>query len=272
MDLQEIREKWKNKNTNKLVTENLWDSMADGFKDFSIPTKNDNLFIRMVEEKNLIKESDSVLDIGCGAGKYSIVISDKCKSILGIDISSKMIKFANDKAKEFNKTNVNFIKEDWGNLELDKYNRSFDVVFAHMTPAINSAKTFEKMIKASRRVCIMCKPTRRYDSILDEIKKMVGLEETNSKSDEPLLYAIEFLWHSGYLPYLEYEDQVWNMSTPIEKAKEIYINKIKLCKDITSKDEDNIYNYLDQIANDGIVYEKVNTTIAMLYWNVKKGE
>lgn len=268
MKLQEVREKWVNKEINKCASENLWDSMADGFREFNIPTEEDSLFIKVVKENDLINENDSVLDIGCGAGKYSIAIADKCKDVTGIDISSKMIQFAKEKAHEFKKNNINFIKEDWENLDLDKFEKSFDVVFAHMTPAINSAETFEKMIKASKRTCIMCKPTRRTDSIADKIKKMLNIDDSYGDLDEKLLYAFEILWLRGYSPYIEYENQVWDIKRPIDKAKEIYTNKIRLSKNITSQEEDNIHNYLNQIAKDGFVYEKVNTTIAMLYWNV----
>ena len=47
-----------------------------------------------------IKEGDKILDIGCGTGIITSILSIKCKrKVLGIDISNKMIEIANSKNK-----------------------------------------------------------------------------------------------------------------------------------------------------------------------------
>lgn len=47
-----------------------------------------------------IKEGDKILDIGCGTGIITSILSIKCKrEVLGIDISNKMIEIANSKNK-----------------------------------------------------------------------------------------------------------------------------------------------------------------------------
>ncbi len=39
----------------------------------------------------------TVLDLGCGTGFFTNILSDRYKQVLGLDISTKMLKFANEK-------------------------------------------------------------------------------------------------------------------------------------------------------------------------------
>ena len=57
-----------------------------------------NSFISFLHERKL----KNILDVGCGAGKDAVYLSDEGYSVKGIDISSPLIKIAN----ENNYTNV----------------------------------------------------------------------------------------------------------------------------------------------------------------------
>ncbi len=58
------------------------------FYDVIIAPNQDNLFGQI---KNLIAEGSSIIDIGCGTGRFEFAIADKCGSVLGIDLSEKNI-------------------------------------------------------------------------------------------------------------------------------------------------------------------------------------
>jgi len=62
------------------------------FYDKFIAPNQDKLF---EEIKDLIEADSKVIDVGCGTGRFSFFIADKCKSVLGIDVSQKNI----DRAK-----------------------------------------------------------------------------------------------------------------------------------------------------------------------------
>jgi SAM-dependent methyltransferase len=62
------------------------------FYDKFVAPNQDKLFGQI---KNLIEPNSSVIDVGCGTGRFSFLIADKCKSVLGIDVSQKNI----DRAK-----------------------------------------------------------------------------------------------------------------------------------------------------------------------------
>ena len=74
------------------MTENK-DHWYDGwFYDRVIAPNQDRLFEAI---KRLIDKDSTIIDVGCGTGRFSFSIKDKCKSILGIDLSKRNIDRAN---------------------------------------------------------------------------------------------------------------------------------------------------------------------------------
>ena len=78
--------------------------------------------------KKYLKESQIVLDYGCGTGTASCEFASLVKEIIGIDISSEMIRIAKEKSAASEVDNVNFEKAD---IFDNRYqNESFDVILA----------------------------------------------------------------------------------------------------------------------------------------------
>lgn len=67
--------------------------------------------IRTIENAmKYLNANDIVLDLGCATGTKAIELSGKVKSVVGIDISAKMVELAQKKVIERNLKNVEFIK------------------------------------------------------------------------------------------------------------------------------------------------------------------
>jgi 2-polyprenyl-3-methyl-5-hydroxy-6-metoxy-1,4-benzoquinol methylase len=78
--------------------------------------------------KKYLKESQIVLDYGCGTGTASCEFASLVKEIVGIDISSEMTRIAKEKSAASKFDNVNFEKAD---IFDNRYqNESFDVILA----------------------------------------------------------------------------------------------------------------------------------------------
>ncbi|MFA7421186.1 MAG: class I SAM-dependent methyltransferase [Melioribacteraceae bacterium] len=81
-----------------------------------IAPNQDGLFAQI---KVLIEPNSKIIDVGCGTGRFSFSVADKCKSILGIDLSKRNVERANlllskqpnDKIS-FQHNNVNSILAD----------------------------------------------------------------------------------------------------------------------------------------------------------------
>ena len=104
------------------MTESLWDKRARTFAGKPSPTlsisahdedyKEYKSFLQRRAIFGLFKldKSMTVLDAGCGVGRWSFEIAPKVKRLYGTDISGGMIAIANGLRKEKNAANAKFLK------------------------------------------------------------------------------------------------------------------------------------------------------------------
>lgn len=271
MNMKEIKEKWFYKEINLQASVEMWDSMAPDFSQFEMPTEENSSLMKLITEKGMIDKESIVLDVGCGAGKYSLALAEKCLHVVGLDLSPKMIEKALEKKEKMKVDNVEFHINNWHEFDLSNsdYKGKFDLVIANMTPAVRSADTFLKIHEASKKHCVLTKPVKRYDPISDAIREMLHLEEKRESFDKDILYAFEILWLLGSMSEIQYESQIWDKKMTINTAYKLYANRMKSYRALTEEEDKEIMNYLQSISNDGIIEEKVDTTIAAIYWQVQ---
>lgn len=270
VSIEEISAKWYLKGQNKQASIDMWDSMAQGYdKGVSISCEDDNYW-QLFKRHNMFDAASSVLDVGCGTGNYALMLAGSCKEVVGVDLSPKMLEIARRKASDKKMGNIDFRRLDWHEADLRRegLEKRFDLVIALTTPAVQSADTFLKLTQASRGWCVLAKPTRRTDSVFDEVNKLVGISEKRESSDVDIIYAFELLWRQGLSPYLEYKQQRWSMRKTPEEAYGMYINRVKTYRDISFDEEEKIKAYLQSIAKDGLICEDVDTTVTTIYWHV----
>lgn len=63
-----------------------------------------------------IEGESLVIDIGCGTGALCFHLAKKCKRVMGIDPSSRMIRLAKKRKRENGFSNIDFRREDAGSL------------------------------------------------------------------------------------------------------------------------------------------------------------
>lgn len=92
------------------------------FYDKLIAPNQDKLFNNIYE---LVENNSTVLDVGCGTGRLSFRLADKCKKIVGVDLSQKNISVASSNLKLNPNNSISFIHGDISsaiNSNSDKYN------------------------------------------------------------------------------------------------------------------------------------------------------
>ena len=88
-----------------------------------------------------IKEGDTVLDLGCGAGVDVLVASHlvgKSGQVYGVDITPKMVALATSHAKELNATNVKILESSFDSVALE--DESIDIVISNGAINLTSCK------------------------------------------------------------------------------------------------------------------------------------
>ena len=126
----------------------FWDRVAFVYDIFA------NIINKKVHKKlkeivaNEITKEDDVLEGACGTGMLTKVVAPKSKSIIATDFSSKMLKRAKKKCKNFN--NVEFMNANIMKLDFD--DNSFDIVIA-----ANVIHLLDDPIKAINELDRVCK-------------------------------------------------------------------------------------------------------------------
>lgn len=271
MNIKMIMDLWKPRANNTKAGVEWWDGNAEKFSAMDLPTANSSIGMRIIEREGMVKKDCFVLDIGCGCGRFSFALDSVGADVTGTDFSPKMIERAENQQVQRG-SQVHFSMDNWHTLSLKEkdWEAKFDLVLANMTPAVVSAETFLKLSEASRNWVLMVKPTRRTNSVLDELNKLVGADQDTKALDETMAYAFDLLWLMGCCPRLEYENQVWDSNLPLDKAVEEYTLRISSMRELTEENINSIRTYLESIAADGIVHEIAHTTIVAMYWQVKE--
>ncbi len=101
------------------------------FYDVFIAPNQDKSF-RIV--KSIIAENSTVIDAGCGTGRFSFSVEDKAGKIDGVDLSERNINIAKKKLAKINSHKINFFHADLNNFFVNK-NRYYD--FAVMSYVIH---------------------------------------------------------------------------------------------------------------------------------------
>ena len=134
-----------------------WNMLAPTFDAFEIPKIGEDDCLTLINDLKLVTKDSSVMDVGCGAGRYAIAFAQMCRSVIGTDLSPQMIGYAKKRADCMGIHHVSFICEDWDTVSIQKgyYQNQFDFVFAHMTPAIHNTETLMKMQACSKKWCML---------------------------------------------------------------------------------------------------------------------
>lgn len=241
-----------------------WDSAAERFSKHPIPDLKQDSFLKKMNEKGVLSQENTVLDIGCGTGIFSMAIAPYVKYAVGCDLSPKMLEFADRRCKEEGITNVEFHQIDWHKADLSelRWERRFDVTFAHMTPAISDYHTFDKMARCAKKYCFFQTALRRYNLLLQGACRAIGLVPPGSTMrDEDAIDAFAYFWLNGYEPEVIYEEgRPWVYRHSVEEARAICVEYLCTRKTLAPADLEKLNLYLSSIAEDDIVLETVVRT------------
>lgn len=150
-----MKRTWEPHKMNK--SEKFWDQSADNYDrteerfDYIHNRSRDNA-------KEHLKETDVVLDYGCGTGTTACEIAGHVREVQAIDISSRMVEIAKGKAADAKIANVDFAQ---GDIFDDQYeNESFDVILA-----FNMLHTVPNPERVLQRTLELLKPGGTFISV-----------------------------------------------------------------------------------------------------------
>lgn len=138
---------------NSLDIKDNWNKMADEYEVF---TNNEESYSNLIEWKAIKSilpnlKDKSIIDLGCGTGRFSFLFESMSpKSIVGIDLSVKMIEIGLNNAK----TKNSIVKFAYGNIEnlSEISTESIDFVFSSTT--LHYIENLNNIMKQINRILV----------------------------------------------------------------------------------------------------------------------
>ena len=162
--------------------EKFWDNRAGDFERNEKPDAPNPLVERTSKH---LAPSDIVLDFGCATGSHAIELSDYAKEIYGVDISSRMIAAAQEKAAARQLNHLHFSK---GTI----FNQGFEPEMFNLILGFNILHLLDDAPGAVKRIYELLKPDGRFISTTPCLGERKGL----------LSFVLSLAGKLGLVPHL----------------------------------------------------------------------
>lgn len=253
------------------VSRASWDNRAEEFNRHDQDERRDKI-IDLLLEKGMLQENSTVLDIGCGPGKFVLEFAARAKTVVGVDISPKMLQYAAENVSALSLTNTELKELDWEKADLSAlhWQKKFSLVTGIMSPAFYTRRSLEKMLEASKEYCLICHFVKRNDSIGDALKKEVlGRNTVDEFGNKALYCSLNILWLYQLFPEVVYFHTDKEITRSLEEAGRHYISRLEMKRVLTEEQKKEVLSFLKNQAQNGVIRERTTAKIACIYWRNK---
>ena len=247
-----------------------WNMLAPTFNAFEIPKIGEDDCLTLINDLKLITKDSSVMDVGCGAGRYAIAFAQMCRNVIGTDLSPQMIDYAQKRADSMGLSHISFICEDWDAISIQerKYQNQFDFVFAHMTPAIHNTETLVKLQACSKKWCMLVRHIHMETPLLIAAKQMLNLSNQKTADSYAADQIFHDLWKQGKRPQMTYFKQKRDMQRPIDVELTLLFEDVEKLTPLTPEVKEQLTHLAAAYTKDGMVHQTYEAPIFAMYWNV----
>jgi SAM-dependent methyltransferase len=245
-----------------------WDSRVEEFA-ADRPDERINKITEILLDMKLLDETSSVLDLGCGPGKFALEFARTAKTVVGVDSAPKMLEAAEKNLRSAGLANTRFVELDWRQADLTalKWNRSFSLVTAIMSPAVSDKSSLDKMMAASNRYCFLSHFLERRNSVGDELKsRILGDYPSDAYGNKGLYCSFNILWLYRLFPEIVYFDTEREIVRPVQEAVRHYIERFGQKAALTEAQKEQIFIFLSDQARNGLVTERIRARIGCIFW------
>ncbi|PLX70578.1 MAG: hypothetical protein C0602_03455 [Denitrovibrio sp.] len=153
-----------------------WNKRAHSYPSFSEETSGvEERVISLAESAGVAIRDKTLLDIGCGTGRFTIRISKKASQVTAVDISENMLNILEEDARAEGLTNIKTLCADWKDTSPAKC----EIVMATLTPALRTEHDFQRMLDtAEEHVIYLGWVQRKECPMIRDIYKTHNVDPT----------------------------------------------------------------------------------------------
>lgn len=243
----------------------LWDKQSKRYAmSFESLLNERRMIVDFFISQGILKNGDSILDIGCGTGSFVIPFLERGFIVTALDSSDQMLAEMKSTIQKMNLTQPEYINEKFQDYKDD---RKFDIVIAAFTPAVKSADLLFKMEKISNNYCILL---ASYDQNMfaarNQLYEMVFKKPHNSIGYNAF-FPLNLLYTSGRMPNLKMYEIDEDKQNPLDEQIEYYLEYFKTLGKDDSKTKKIVTNYFTERSLNGVVHNKFKKRTAVIWWN-----
>lgn len=132
--------------------------------------------------RELIKDGDTVLDLGCGIGAASLMVAPLCRRVIALDRDETALNELAEMAREKGVSNIEIVKNSWPT----ETSISADIIIAlHVAQVFGSLANVKPLFESAKRGgFIACQaPVSREDEPFLALKEELGIAANYDKCD-----------------------------------------------------------------------------------------
>ena len=166
------------------LTEGFWDSFSPLYSDLAqgdIPLRA----VDVMFEEEILRPDDSVLEVGCGKGAYSMLIAPRVRVLTCMDISDRMLDYLFNELHIKELGRVERFHKDWNTYTPRK---GYAACFCAMLPRASSEESLLRMEGAAKERCatVVWERNLREDLML-RIRDELGIDWPKETEDPHII-------------------------------------------------------------------------------------
>ena len=257
-----------------MTTTEQWNRVADSFQDSFCRGLNeyDTKLLDFLSDNGMVFPGSSIIDIGCGVGKYGRALAKYGCEVTLTDISEKMTSRAEENLEAAGLDGWSVHTRDFEEIPLDDpmFGLGFNLSMSTMSPAIYDFDTVKKMTDISNSWCFISRFSRWNQEMRDRLFDKAGVSTAPAmeKLSDDIANIIQCVSRVGYLPMVKYVPYLWEDVRSPEEEIQYLLSRYDFPdqeeEEVSMKLRSVISDFLDE---DGLFHDIVSTQVAWIYWN-----
>jgi SAM-dependent methyltransferase len=251
-----------------------WNAMAADFADRTGRSEQENQRRSTVAEllaDGILRPGGRVLDIGAGPGNWALLLAQTAGHVTALEPADAMADILEERIAAGGVTNITVDRRTWQAIDLDRerWEGAFDLVFASMTPGIDGPDNLKKMMAASRRACYLSKFSggnggpQRYSALWQAV-----FGEPHDLRAGDIIYPFNLVYALGHRPRLAFH--TWERETylPRDKAIEECTTYLEGYTALDDAIRAAAAAFVDARCTDGIFHQQHQACQGIMTWRV----
>ena len=224
-----------------------------------------------LRSRGLLGPGTTVIDIGCGPGRFVAEFAKTAGHVTGTDISPRMLELGKEYTDSMGLYNVSYEATDFKEFNPEDlgWKGAFDLCFSSITPALNNYEAVEKMESMSRKYCFSSNFVKAEDVLAEKVRSALFPQNKRPNAwDGRTFYAMfNLLWLKGRYPEITYFKESDNERLPADENL-----AVRILDYISEEFESQVGKVVDYIRTradeDGFITYESTRWYGWMLWDV----